>query len=195
MKNNNLQAMLLIAVIIIQSCNSANRTENMDDSTAVDHTKVDTAMLTRTTPLENGAEGAMFMEKAAIGGMLEVELGKLAWQKAKSNKVKEFGALMEKDHNELNAALKVLAKSKGMKLPASLPVKEQEQFNEMNSMSGDNFEKHYMDMMVEDHIKDIELFKGAGKSPDTTISSFATRALPVLEQHYKKAKEISASLK
>src|SRR5512142_474299 len=58
-----------------------------------------------------------FLKEAARGGLLEVELGKLAAEKAGSDKVKEFGKRMEDDHGKANADLKQLAADKAVKLP------------------------------------------------------------------------------
>ena len=61
-----------------------------------------------------------FMEKAAQGGMAEVELGKLATQKASASEVKQFGQRMVDDHSKANDQLKQIATSKGVNLPTDL---------------------------------------------------------------------------
>jgi putative membrane protein len=60
----------------------------------------------------------------------------------------------------------------------------------MRRLEDDYFEKLYLKMSVEDYRKNIELFKGAGNSPDTTISNSARRFLPVLEKHQLQALEL-----
>ena len=61
-----------------------------------------------------------FMDKAAQGGMAEVELGQLAQQNAQSPDVKAFGKRMVDDHSKANDQLKQLASQKGVSLPTSL---------------------------------------------------------------------------
>src|SRR5512142_524731 len=64
-----------------------------------------------------------FAEHAAIGGLAEVEMGKLAQQKAASDQVKEFGQRMVDDHSKANDELKQVASSKGLTLPTDLDAK------------------------------------------------------------------------
>ena len=62
------------------------------------------------------AEDATFIKEAAVGGMAEVELGKLAAEKGSSEQVKEFGQRMQKDHSKANENLKSIAAKKGYSL-------------------------------------------------------------------------------
>ena len=52
--------------------------------------------------------------KASQGGMTEVEAGKLAQEKGASQDVKDFGAMMVKDHTQNNEDLMALAQTKGV---------------------------------------------------------------------------------
>lgn len=66
-----------------------------------------------------------FVRDAAQGGMAEVELGKLATEKASSDDVKKFGQRMVDDHSKANEELKQVANSEGVQLPAKLNAKDE----------------------------------------------------------------------
>lgn len=196
MKSSSSLLILPLAVIALQCCRPTDRTEEMGDTTtATDHTVVGVPEAPDRKTLENEIQTAMFIEKAALGGMMEIALGKLAREKARNLRVKDFGKLMELDHARINAGLKALSSSKGLKFPVSLPAKDLEQIREMSRMETEHFEKLYLKMMVEDHNKDIELFSGAGKSPDVLVSDFAGKYLPVLERHLVKALEVREAIR
>src|SRR5277367_5852190 len=62
---------------------------------------------------------AAFYKKAAEGGIAEVQMGRLAQDKSSTPSVKDFGAMMMKDHSAANDKLKAIADGKGIKLPTS----------------------------------------------------------------------------
>jgi putative membrane protein len=57
-----------------------------------------------------------FAEEAASGGMMEVELGKVAAARAQDAEVKAFGQQMADDHARANARLKQVATNKGISI-------------------------------------------------------------------------------
>ena len=135
-----------------------------------------------------------FVHKAGIGGMMEVEAGSLALQKSKSPVVKEFANMMIKDHTAANKELEGIAKNKGLQLANTFPQTEKAHMDAMKSLQGDGFDRHYMKMMVTDHVATLELFRTATSAEDPAIKAFATKTLPILEAHYKQAKQISDKL-
>lgn len=137
-----------------------------------------------------------FAQKAAIGGLEEVELGKLAVQKASSDAVKQFGQRMIDDHTKANDQLKQVAEKEGINLPQSLDSKHQSKVDKLSKLSGPEFDKAYMKNMVKDHEKDVSEFKNeAQNGSDPNIKQFASTTLPTLEQHLAAAKDLNKTEK
>ena len=135
-----------------------------------------------------------FMDEAAIGGMEEVELGKLAQSKASSDEVKQFGQRMADDHGKANEKLKSIASSKGVTLPTELDKKAQGDVDRLAKAT--SFDREYMDMMVKDHQKDVAQFqKQARTAKDPDLKNFASSTLPTLNQHLKLAQTTDSAVK
>jgi len=137
-----------------------------------------------------------FAMEAASGGLMEVQLGKMAQTKGSAAEVKNFGQKMVTDHGKANAELKTIAAAKNITLPTALASKHQEHINELQGKTGAEFDKAYMDLMVEDHEEDIEAFeKEVNKGSDAEIKAFASKTLPVLKMHQEMAKTIHGKMK
>jgi putative membrane protein len=135
-----------------------------------------------------------FMLTAASGGMLEVTLGQMAQEKGSSADVKAFGQKMIEDHGKANAELKTLAASKNVTLPVKPLAEHQKHIDEMSKLSGADFDKHYMSMMVTDHQKDVAEFEKASKMEDPDVKGFATKTLPVLKSHLEMAQKANGKV-
>jgi putative membrane protein len=140
------------------------------------------------------AVDSSFFTNAAEGGMAEVDAGKLAQQKAGNPDLKDFGAMMVKDHSAANAKLQAIAASQNVKLPSSASVMQMASKKELQMMSGDSFDKAYIKDQVKAHEDTMELFKkeiATGKDPQAR--DFATATLPTVQAHLAKIKQIAAS--
>lgn len=138
------------------------------------------------------ASDRMFIRKAAEGGEAEVELGKLAQEKAASPEVKQFGERMVNDHSKANDQLKEVVQKEGVTLPTKLDAKDAATKARLEKLSGEAFDRAYMKDMVADHTKDVREFKNEaknGKDPD--VKNFAAQTAPTLEDHLKEAKNIA----
>lgn len=140
------------------------------------------------------SDEANFMKKAALGGMMEVDLGQIAL-KSTNPKVKAFAQQMVTDHTKANNELKALAAKSGILLPTAYPEEDKAHMDMMKKMTGAEFDKHYIGMMVTGHEKTVALFKTASSSRSKPVSDFAKKTLPVITGHYEKAKAIQAELK
>jgi putative membrane protein len=136
-----------------------------------------------------------FYDNAAEGGIAEVELGKLAQEKGTSAAVKEFGAMMVKDHSAANMKLKAVAAKKGVELPTKPGMMQMATKTKLEVLSGGTFDKSYIRGMVDDHQKDIALFeKEAKEGKDADAKAFATATLPTLRTHLKHVQEIATKM-
>ena len=137
-----------------------------------------------------------FAEKAMQGGMAEVEAGKMAMDKAQDAQVKAFAKRMVDDHSKANAELAKIASTKGITPPAAVDGGHKRKMDRMSSKSGADFDRAYMDDMVDDHQATVRDFRSAAKSAkDPEIKAFAASTLPTLEQHLQEAKTIDSAVK
>jgi putative membrane protein len=135
-----------------------------------------------------------FMMDAARGGMMEVQLGQIAQQKASSQAVKDFGKRMEQDHTQINKELADLAKARNVSLPTDLGT-EKKNVDKLSSRTGAAFDKDYIRSMVTDHRKDIREFEREEKTGvDSDLKAFVTKNLPTLREHLKMAEETEKGL-
>ncbi|MBD2701574.1 DUF4142 domain-containing protein [Spirosoma sp. BT702] len=191
MKKVSIMLLLAVSTLSFQACNdkkqeSADSVENADSTNEAKE----------EAGTGQGDDTNEFAVKAANGGMLEVELGRLAQEKAASQDVKDFGAMMVKDHSKANEEFKSIAATHNITLPSTLGTEEQEHVNEMAKLSGAEFDKKYVSMMVNDHKKDIDLFKKAADDDDTNpaVKEFARKTLPTLQAHMDRINAIDKAM-
>jgi putative membrane protein len=136
-----------------------------------------------------------FISKAASGGMMEVELGNMAAQKAQNQRVKNFGSMMVIDHTQANKDLKNIASGKNITMPTAMLPEHQRHVDMIKNKTGADFDKAYMKMMLDDHKKDVNEFKQASTTlKNADIKGFASRTLPVLQKHLDSAQAINAKM-
>jgi putative membrane protein len=136
-----------------------------------------------------------FMKEAAQGGQMEVRLGETAAKNGRHDRVKAFGKRMQEDHGKANKELAALAKKKNVVLSKSLEGKQKSEVERLMKLSGDEFDREYMQAMVKDHKEDIEKFERAAKNAkDSDVKSFASKQLPTLKQHLELAERTNKEL-
>ena len=193
---------ICVAALAIWSCNNSSDSGTGADTTAsTTATSGDTSASTQantntaaaTTPLTK--DDSSFVMEAAVGGMMEVEAGNLAQQNGMSQRVKDYGSMMVTDHSKANSELASLASSHGLTVPSALPADEQKHLDAMKKLTGKNFDKHYIDMMVNDHKKDISKFKmAAEKCDDSQLKNWASTTLPTLQKHMDSVQAIKKGM-
>jgi putative membrane protein len=133
-----------------------------------------------------------FVDKAAQGGMAEVELGNLAMQKATNPDVKEFAQRMVHDHSKANQELSQIANREGISVPKKLSANEAMTKARLEKLHGEAFDKAYMQGELQDHKKDIAEFQQERQNGENaSVKHFASRTLPTLQSHLKEAETVA----
>jgi len=210
MKNNPWILALVCALAMMAfACHHEENNNNVATDTSTTTTSAtDTSATTSTVSDTSGTAGTSsmasavdpgdqeFMNKAAQGGMAEVMLGQTASSKGTSPDVKNFGNRMVSDHGKAGDELKQLAQTKGVTLPADVDDESKKMADKLSKLSGKDFDKEYINGMVEDHEKDVKEFEKASKdAKDPDLKAWATKTLPTLQDHLKMAKDTKAKLK
>jgi putative membrane protein len=149
-----------------------------------------------TTASGVAAADQAFAKEAAMGGMAEVDLGKLAASNGSGADVKQFGQRMVDDHSKANDELKSWAAQKNVTLPTDLNAKHKAEHAHLEKMTGSAFDRAYMAAMVADHNQDVAAFQRESKAAkDADLKAWAAKTLPTLQDHQKSAKEINAKVR
>lgn len=145
---------------------------------------------------DEAGRDAKRMKDLAIANMVEVETGKLALEKAQDPKVKEFAQHMVDDHGKMLEELKQLAQAKSVELPSAPDAKHEKVMKKLQSASGADFDREYMQAMVRDHRDALKLAQRTAKgAKDSELKASAQKAAPEIQDHLKMAQEISKSEK
>ena len=152
---------------------------------------------------QTGTAQDAFMSKAMEMNQAEINLSKMAQNKAESPMVKDYADMMVEDHTK---ALDQLRNAVGGSQSQPSLSKEHQQMSEkLSRLSGSAFDKAYMDAMVRDHQQAVQTFQkeenaGGGttrQKPGTNNQSNADIArdmLPTLQRHLNQAEEIDKNI-
>jgi putative membrane protein len=135
-----------------------------------------------------------FVTKASQGGMTEVEAGKLAQEKASSQDVKDFGAMMVKDHTQNDDDLMALAKTKGLTPSTDLDLMHKAMIDKLNMSSGADFDKAYIKNQVAGHKSMLKLMQKEESSTDPDLKAFATKTADTVQMHLSKAEDLGKGM-
>lgn len=178
-----------------QACNSGTK-DAKETADSLNKTKDTTSNAMATGGIAVDQSDAEFATKAAVGGMAEVELGKLALTKTSNAQLKEFANMMVNDHGKANAELMAVAKMKNITLPGMVDEDHQKKMNDLQQKSGADFDKAYTDAMVDGHKSTLKLMNDEAKDgKDADLKAFASKTAPVVQTHLDMITKIQKTLK
>jgi putative membrane protein len=171
---------------------------------ADDATKTDPAKTTDTTkPAKKEklttAELQVLAHYHAVN-LMEIDLGKTAMKKATTPAVKAYGEMLVKDHSDSDKKMVAFAKQTKQIIPAEKPATDAEkqekadqkkQVAALKKMKGAEFEKTYLQMMVDGHDKELsKIDTKIGEVQNSELADMLRGKKPVLQHHADQAREL-----
>ncbi len=129
-----------------------------------------------------------FIIRAAQMNLAEVQLSELALQRSTraSREVRQFAEQMVNDHTGATARLSQVALQKNVILPIELDAQHRVIRNRLSKLSGEEFDRAYLNAMDKDHLASVELFQNqARQGEDPDVRAFARNTLPALRGHLR----------
>ena len=192
-----LSVLFIGCICAFAACNSGNNSNSVDSAQNINDSMLpdSNSMNNDTTSMSTAPvsqEDADWAAKVANANMTEIELSKVAQDKATSQRLKDFAAMMVTDHTKAGDQLKQLAATKNITLPANLDGKSQDKLDNLNKKSGKDFDKAYTDDMLDGHKDAVDAFqKGSSNLQDADLKNFATQTLPTIQMHQDSIKAIA----
>ncbi len=136
-----------------------------------------------------------FMSKAAQEGMARFQLAYLALQNAHSEEVKSLARQVLLDYYKSQGALIDIANQQFIALPTEPAPKDKATLESLSQLRGENFDKAYMQMMLDDHRADLAQFKREAKSGNNqAVINWANQNLPALQSQFKEAQKVAPTV-
>ena len=136
------------------------------------------------------ADPQQFIKTAYQENLFEVKAGQLAQQKAQGQQTKDFAQSLVQDHQQAIDQLKKLADQKNVTVSDQLDSRRQRMIDELSSLSGQDFDKRFMNQQVRTHKRAIALYQQAAeKNTDSEVKQWAQQNVAGLQHHLQMAQQ------
>jgi len=144
---------------------------------------------------DTDSTGKSFIKDAYQDGLAEIKMGELGVGKTANPEVKNFAQRMIDDHTAANTELKSMADLKSVEVASGPSLMAQGKTKLLDTKSGGDFDKAFVNDMVSDHEKAVKSFeKAATESSDPDVKAFANKTLPTLKSHLSMAQELQQKI-
>ncbi len=133
-----------------------------------------------------------FLVQAAIGGFTEIQLGRLAVERTRSETVREYARRIVEVYTRASGELAELARMRGVSLPDEPDRSHSQLVGKIVGFSGQDFDREYLTAAMTDHRETIPAMREQCANPQASseMKCFAARYLARLEQQYYSAESL-----
>jgi putative membrane protein len=138
----------------------------------------------------SAAPPAAFLRDAIRGNFSEVTLGRIIQNRGASADVRQFGAMLVRDHSNGLAQAQQIASRMHLRIPATLTPEARHEQMVLRSLRGAAFDREVRRYMIDDHRKDIAKFSAQARTGDRATARYAAATVPVMQHHLRMAQSL-----
>ena len=136
-----------------------------------------------------------FLATAAQSDQNEIALSQVAEQKATNPAVKAYAEKMISEHTKMTSSMKPYAEQWGLTPPTGPDADHQKELDKLNGLSGNDFDKEYIDQMVTDHSKALSAFTSEAKdTKDLKFRASVIKGKTAVAAHKNMAYDLKKKL-
>jgi putative membrane protein len=136
------------------------------------------------------APAAHFMKDAIEGDYSESTLGRVIQARGASPQVRDFGAMLTRDHTQALGQAQQVAAREHLHIRPTMAPEARDELYRLKRLSGARFDREVARYMIDDHKKDIAEFKDQARTGDRATAALARATIPVLQKHLATAQAI-----
>jgi predicted outer membrane protein len=134
----------------------------------------------------------VFLPRAARANEFEIVTGQLAQQRARSQTVRDLGAMFVTDHTALLAQGAQVAQQLGVTAPPQLNRRQQAVVTRLQHLNGAAFDSAWLRAQLAAHVSAVALnLAGAIRGGNDAIRTLAQGALPIVTKHLGELLDLS----
>ncbi len=135
------------------------------------------------------------LTETASLNMMNMELSRIAEERAVTPEVKQLAQEIAESHREINQELEALAQKEPIVLPEQMSSEHQDKINDVVDNQGIDFDKEYVNEIKNIHQDKIDEYENLARETDNPeIREFALSTLPKLRMHHEKAERLEEQL-
>jgi putative membrane protein len=154
---------------------------------------VEAARENRAAPLSQSEQD--FLTEAAQADLAEMDMAQIALQNSATGDVRDLANMIKRDHTSALEDLTELMKGKNVSQPKSIPARTQQDIGRMKTLTGGEFDREFVNMIVSEHQKAIEMFRDQqSTAQNQDVKKYVEDTLPRLEMHLEKAQRLQTKV-
>jgi putative membrane protein len=180
---------IALATSITVACGGGTREEANNDEAVVG------------TSGEDAPRGVQrFINDVVAGNTAEIELSRMASERATNPEVKQFAQTMIREHTTAGNELKQVLTQHNVQVREVIDEKHRDLSQELSRKSGTEFDHEYMAAMVDDHQQMENLLesraneKSNNQPLENGVNQWAAKTLPSVKHHLEMAQQLEDRL-